>query len=261
MRTARRSTRPLWVGIAGSLAMMALVGVVIELSGVSEQYLPRLPEIVTTTLGLFGDGAFLDAVAHTVLVALLGLALATAVAVPAGIALGSSPLLAAGAGTLLDFIRPVPVIALIPIAIMLFGTGMTMEVLLVALGAVWVVLFHAVYAVRGVDPIAKESARVYGTGRAGVLLRVTLPSALPFIVTGVRVAASMALILSLSTGMLVGGSGGMGEWLLLHQAAGDQAAKVFAGAVFAGLLGLALNGLIRGFERRFFAWAMREQAR
>ena len=98
--------------------------------------------------------------------------------------------------------RPIPSVALIPLAILLLGRGIDMRVALVAYASAWPILFNTITGVREVDPQARDTARAYGFNAGEVLARVTLPAAAPFIATGVRISAGIALILAVSTELI-----------------------------------------------------------
>jgi ABC-type nitrate/sulfonate/bicarbonate transport system permease component len=106
--------------------------------------------------------------------------------------------------------------------------------------------------VRDVDPVAKETARSFGLTATQRLRWVILPSCVPFVVTGVRIAASIALILVV-TGEYVVGVDGLGESVFSAQSGGAYA-RMYAYVVTAGLLGLVLNGLLQWAERRVLHW-------
>jgi NitT/TauT family transport system permease protein len=125
---------------------------------------------------------------------------------------------------------------------------------LVFYACLWPILVNTLYALRDVDPVAKESLRSFGFGTPAVLLRVSLPSAAPFIATGVRIAASVALVVVISTELLVGGDNGMGIYLNDTQSGGGQTDVLLAGACWAGALGLLANGVLIGLERVAFRW-------
>jgi len=106
-----------------------------------------------------------------------------------------------------------------------------------------------------VDPVAKQTLRAFGFGRFDVIRRVCLPAAAPFIATGIRVASSIALIVSIATGILTGRIDGNGIGAFISDA--NTAGKinpVLAAALWAGVLGLALNALLLWVERRVLPW-------
>ncbi|ASR38998.1 hypothetical protein BAY61_05710 [Prauserella marina] len=246
----------MWLGALGFVLFFAAIEVLSRTSGLSEQTLPRATTILSRMVTLFADGDFLSAVGITVVGALLGLAIAIALAVPCGVLLGSSKWALTVTSPLIELLRPIPAVAVIPPALLLFGTGMTMKLFLVAYAAFWIVLYNTIYAVRDVDPVTKDSARSYGFSRNQVLFKVSLPSAAPAIYTGVRIACTAALLVAIGVELIGGGVAGVGEWLVEAQEAVTRKADVYAGAFFTGLIGLAFNLLLNIGERRAFSWSI-----
>jgi NitT/TauT family transport system permease protein len=153
-------------------------------------------------------------------------------------------------------------VALIPLAILLLGRGLDMRVALVAYASLWPILLNTIYGVRDVDPVARDTARAFGFGTLGILRRVSLPSAAPFIYTGVRVAAAVALIVAISAELVAGGStSGIGTWMLERTQPGIDRELMYAGIVVAGLLGLGVDILMLAGERRLFGWHQRLRSR
>ncbi len=163
------------------------------------------------------------------------------------------------ARALVEFLRPIPSVALIPLAILLFGQGLQLKTSLIAYASFWPLLFNTVYGVQDVDPIAKDTARSFGLGRLAVLGRVTLPAASPFIATGVRVASAIALILAISTELLAGAAGGIGSFILRASSGGGNADLVYAATAMTGVLGLVLNWALLLVERRALAWQQQSE--
>ena len=105
---------------------------------------------------------------------------------------------------MIELLRPIPAVALIPLALVLFGLGIPMHRYVVAFAAVWPILINTIYGVRGTDPFLHDVARTSGVGRGGRLVRVTLPAALPSIATGIRISASLALLVCVTAEFVVG---------------------------------------------------------
>ncbi|MEU0600676.1 ABC transporter permease subunit [Streptomyces sp. NPDC006393] len=221
---------------------------------VGRAYLPPASEVLARAVRLAGDPAFLGQVGATLRAFALGLGLACAIAVPLGLLLGSLPLLGAAARTIVEFLRPLPSVALIPLVSLLLGTGTGTEVTLIAYASVWPVLFNTVYGIGATDPLAKDTLRAFGFGRIAVLLRVELPATAPFIAAGIRISAAVALILAVATELLAGFGRGLGIFIAQAQLATDGARDVLAGVVWAGALGLAVNTVLVYGERRLFPW-------
>jgi NitT/TauT family transport system permease protein len=250
-------SRRLVRGVIGVAVLFALVEVLTRAELINPRYLPPASTVLATTARIGVDPEFLADVGATLAAWAVGLALAIAVAVPLGLVMGSSRRGYLATATTIEFLRPIPSVALIPLAILLFGRDLDMKVALIVYAASWPILFNTIYGIREVDPIARETARVFGFGRLAVLLRVSLRSASPFIYTGIRVAAAIALILAISSELIAGGSAGIGTWMLVQAQSGTQREYVYAGIMVTGLLGLAINSLLVVGERRLFFWHQR----
>ncbi|GLZ41505.1 ABC transporter permease [Actinokineospora sp. NBRC 105648] len=210
---------------------------------------PRLLELV------FADANFQRALVATLSATVLALVIAVLVAVPAGLLLGSVPAVRHGVMTLVEFLRPIPSVALIPLALLTFGTGPDTKVTLAVYGALWPILFNTMYALDEIDPLHVETARAFGTGRLGVLTRVALPHAAPFVLTGIRLSFAIAMGVAVSVELLAGGSVGIGQVVLEAGSGGFDMDTVLAGTVLAGLIGYGANAGLELLQRKAFAWS------
>ncbi len=220
---------------------------------VTPAYLPPASEIVGETVLLFGRRAFWTAFWATIQACLIGLGIATLVAVPLGLVLGLSKWAHKAAITIVELLRPIPSVALIPLAILVWGRGTETRVALIVYACLWPILFNTIYGTHHVDAIGADTARVFGMGRTKTVLRVYLPAASPFIFTGVRIAASVALILAVSVEIVAGGANGLGIELQLARELGDLKLS-YAFTIVTGLVGLAMHFVFEAIERRRFAW-------
>jgi ABC-type nitrate/sulfonate/bicarbonate transport system permease component len=166
--------------------------------------------------------------------------------------IGGVPLLRAATASAIDFLRPIPSVALVPLAVLLFGTQLRSALVLIVYAAFWQVLVQTLYGVQDVDPVADETARCYGLGRFARIRYVVWPTAKPYVATGVRLAASVALILAV-TAELVIGSPGLGREITTAQS-GGAIALTYGLILVTGVFGLAVNIGIRALERRVLAW-------
>ena len=121
--------------------------------------------------------------------------------------IGSSRLLYRALRGVIEFLRPIPSVALIPLAILIYGTGLQSKVFLAAFASFWQLLVATLYGVQDVDPVATDTARSFGLGRIQRLFRVTLPSAVPYIATGIRIASAVSLILTVTAELVIGSAG------------------------------------------------------
>jgi ABC-type nitrate/sulfonate/bicarbonate transport system permease component len=182
----------------------------------------------------------------------LGLVLATLLAVPIGIVLGSSDFLGSAFRVPIEFLRPIPSAALIPVLFLTLGTNVKSEVFLATFGAFWPLLVQTIYGVRDVDPVTNDTGRSFGLGRTERLYRITLPSAVPYIWTGLRIASTVALILAFTAELFMG-TGGLGQRLNVADSFGLYD-EVYAIALAIGFLGIAIHFALSALERRILRW-------
>lgn len=248
------SPRRIALGAAGVVGVVVVLEAVSRAGLVDDTALPPMTTVLREAGKLAVDQEFLVDVGATLKAWFGGLALAVLVAVPLGVLLGSVPLLGTAARAMVEMLRPIPSVALIPLAIILFADPTQMKMSLIFYACLWPILINTLYALRDVDPVAKESLRSFGFGTPAVLWRVSLPSAAPFIATGVRIAASVALVVVISTELLAGGVNGVGIYLSDTQSGGGRTDLLLAGACWAGVLGLLANAALLRLERVAFRW-------
>src|SRR5262249_3258769 len=177
-------------------------------------YLPRASTVVRRMVELLQDPKFLRHVLATLHAWAVGLALATLISVPIGILIGTSELTYKITSPLIEFMRPIPSVALIPLGFLLGGQGFSMKVILVPYAATWPILFNPVYGVHDVDPIAVQPAGCFGLKQTAILRSICLPSAAPFIFTGIRISAAIGLIVVIGTELLASADSGIGSYIL-----------------------------------------------
>lgn len=186
-----------------------------------------------------------------------GFAIAVVLGVAAGVLVGASRTLDAALSPLIEFLRPIPAVALIPLAMLAFGFGTPMIRFVVAFAAVWPILVNTVYGVRGSDRMLHDVARTSGVDGPGRLLRVTVPSALPSIAAGIRVSAPIALVVCITAEFLAR-SEGIGSYMQEKQNA-YELPEMFAAVVLTAFLGYAINLVLRATERRAVFWVGEER--
>ncbi len=238
--------------VVSVLAVLALFELLPRVGIVSARQLPPSSEILDTFVSQLSNSAFWGDVWQTLQGWALALAIAVAIAVPLGVLLGSSALLYRSLRFVIEFLRPIPSVALIPLVVLLYGTGLTSKVFLAAFGATWPLLIQVIYGVQDVDPVATDTGRMFGMNRFQRALRITLPSTLPYAATGLRIAATTALLLCV-TGELVIGAPGLGHAIDLARTSAATT-LMYAMILTTGLVGIAINVLFRRIERRALRW-------
>ena len=257
MRTAseRRLKLKLDVrGLVGLVGFFLVWEVASRVGLVSDLFVPP-PSVVFPTLGdLLGDEDFLRYAVASVLATLVALGLAIIIAVPAGLVLGSVAAVRKAVMVIVEFLRPLPSVALIPLALLAFGTGPDTKIGLATFAAVWPILFNTMYALSEIDPLQVQTARVFGTGRVGVLAKVALPHAAPFVLTGIRMSAAISFAVVVSVELLAGGSPGIGRFIVEANNGGLNMDDVLAAIVLAGAIGYLINAGLEKLQRTLFAW-------
>jgi ABC-type nitrate/sulfonate/bicarbonate transport system permease component len=247
---AARLAPPLVMALSVAVSL-ALWEYVVRSGLISEEDLPAMTTTFSELWSMMHTRSFWAAFGGTVRGWALGLGIATLLAVPIGILLGSSQFAQRAFRVPVEFLRPIPSAALIPLLFLTLGTTLKSEVFLAAFGAFWPLLVQTIYGVRDVDPVAIDTARSFGVGRFERLYRIKLPSAIPYIATGLRISSAVALILAFTAELFMG-TGGLGQIMNVAESFG-LIVQVYALALATGFLGLAIYVLFAAFER----WALR----
>ena len=232
--------------------LMLLWELVVRAGLIPETSIPPASAAVGELAGELAEATLWKAVGNTLQGWAIGLALAVALGVPAGILIGSSRWAYRALRVPIEFLRPIPSVALIPLAVLVYGTGLESKVFLATFASFWPMLIQTIYGVQDVDPVATDTARAFGLGRAARLWRVTVPSAVPYIATGIRISSSVALILCV-TAELVIGSAGLGRQINAASSGGNVE-LMYALIIATGLLGWLLNIAATLGERRVLHW-------
>lgn len=214
---------------------------------------------VGATAAAIGDhpGALAAAATSTLEAWAVGLAIAIVGGVVAGTLVGRSRFAEAGTEILVRMMRPLPSLALIPIAILVAGLGLKMTAGLVAFTSFWPIFISTRYGVHQVDNLFIDTAATLDVRGLGLLGRVVLPAAAPLVASGIQVAVSLALVVTVSV-ELVGGTGGLGTYVLQAEQAG-AVPLMYSGIIVGGMLGWALNMGYGVLVRRLLPWADRRQ--
>ena len=174
-------------------------------------------------------------------------------AIPVGVAMGWWKRVHAQLDPLVETLRPIPPLAWIPLSILWFGVGDTQNQFIIFLGIFFPILLNTIAGVRSVEPNLVRAARCLGAGEGAVLRRVVLRAALPQIVTGVRVGLGFGWM-ALVAAELIGANSGLG-FLINDARTLLRTDVVIVGMITIGLVGLALDLLIREFTRRAIPWS------
>jgi ABC-type nitrate/sulfonate/bicarbonate transport system permease component len=241
--------------LQGMVPLVALLSLWEVLGDPRSPYFPPPSEWAAALLDRTMAGDLLPAVLATFQSVAAALALATVLGAGIGVLIGVSPLLARCLGPTLEFLRTLPPPTIVPVAALIIGVNDTMKLFVITFGAIWPVLLNTTSGVRSLHPTLLDSARSLQLGVLARTTKILLPALLPSILTGVRVAAPLAIIVSLLAEMLTL-MPGLGALLLMAQR-NFNAAEVFGLLTVVGLFGLILNAALSAFE----SWALTPQGR
>ncbi len=251
-RKAGKGVSKQLLGILGIIGFLGTWELIPRLGLIDERFLPPASEVIAALVVDFGLTAFWVAVGETMKAWFLGLLMAVAAAVLLGFIIGSSDFLRKATNSTIEFLRPIPSVALIPLAVLLFGVKIESSLLLIVYASFWQVLIQVLYGVADVDMVANNTAKTYGLRRLARIRYVVFPTALPYLMTGVRLAAAVALVLAI-TAELVIGSPGLGREIALAQS-GGAISGMYALVLATGLIGVLINMLMRQIEKRILGW-------
>jgi ABC-type nitrate/sulfonate/bicarbonate transport system permease component len=253
--TAAKSPRraPRWVlPLVATICVLALLELIVRAGVLPEGQFATPTEVFRELGKQVQESSYWTAVWQTLQGWALGLGLAIVTAIPLGLLIGTNQWLYRSVKLVIDFVRPIPSIALLPLFILLFGIALELKVYLAALGAFFPLLFQTVYGAQDVDPVARDTARAYGLGRFRSFVFVELPGSTPYIATGLRIAASVALVVSVAAEVIVG-IPGLGASVYKAQYAG-QVATMYALIATSGVLGLIITFGFNRLERITLRW-------
>jgi ABC-type nitrate/sulfonate/bicarbonate transport system permease component len=215
-------------------------------------YIPPVSEIFVALLQLARAGEIAGHLLATVGRFLQGYVIAAVLALSAGLVLGYFRFASSVFATVIEFLRPMPSVAIIPVAVLTLGIGDAMIIAVTVYASVWPILVNTVDGVRHIEPTLIATARTFGLGRWAILSRIVLPSAAPYIVTGLRISLSIALIL-VTTAEMIAGSRGLG-FFILDQERSFNSANMYAGIIIVAALGYGLNRLFLLCEGKALRW-------
>lgn len=241
-----------WRGTVTVLAVFAAWELASRAGVLPAASLPAATEVMGAWGELLTQGAFWSAVWHTVSSAVAGLGIVVVVAVPAALAIGLSRVVRESTWLIVEFLKPIPPVAMIPLGLLLWGPSETMKLTLIAFGALWPFLTQLIYGINQVDHVALDMAKSYRLKGWLTTTRVIVPTLLPFAATGLRVSASIAVVVSVVT-ELIGGAVGVGRDIMIAQSAGNLP-SMYALILTTGVLGLVINAVFAAAERPLLFW-------
>lgn len=261
---AGETPRPRWrpgPRALGILAKLVVVGILLALwqlltatGALSTSAFPTMASTVRALVDQLGTLETWKTIGQTIEGWAAGLGIGGLGAILLGSAIGLSRFAYRSAIPVIEFLKTVPAIAILPLAIVVLGTHLSMKLLLVGYAVFFPLVIQVVYGVRSLDPTVSDTAATLQVRGIRRFLVVVLPSAAPFIATGLRIGAATALVLEV-VAELIGGAAGLGQHILVAENAGPTAFPImYALIVITGILGIALTGAFTLAERRVLHW-------
>jgi ABC-type nitrate/sulfonate/bicarbonate transport system permease component len=247
--TRRQRHALAFVSLVGAISLWALAT---SARWVDPVLLPSPKEVLNAFIASAADGSLVKNIAVSLLRVMEGFFAALIIAVPLGVAMGMSRVVYGLLDPLLELLRPIPPIAVIPLAILWFGIDELSKVFIIAYGAFFPILVNTMAGFREVERVQVRAAQALGANRYHIFRDVVLRSAFPFIVVGARLGMSMAFIV-LVAAELIASSAGLG-FMISDARYNFRTDQIFLGMGCIGALGFALNLLLLQFERRLLKW-------
>lgn len=215
-------------------------------------FLPPFSEVALTFVKLLLSGELIRHISVSLERVAMGYGLAILVAVPLGLIMGWYKGFEKIVDPLIQTLRNVPSLALLPIFILFLGIGQESKVAIIFWGSQWAILLNTIHGVKNVEPILIKSARSMGASNTMLFTKVVLPAAYPSIFTGLRLSATHAILILLAAEM-IGASSGLG-FLILSSEYSFNIHAMYAGIIALALLGIIVNYTLLYLENITTKW-------
>jgi NitT/TauT family transport system permease protein len=209
---------------------------------------PTPAQVVTGTMELVEDGSLWEHIGASLMRVGVGFSLAILVAVPMGLWMGRVDGAFRTLNPVFQILRPISPIAWIPVAILWFGVGNASPVFLIFIAAVFPMIVQTAAGVHTIEKRYLRAAENFGVSRAKLFRQVIVPAVLPEIIVGMRISLGVAWLVVVAAEMIALRSG-LGYLIIDSRNAGNRYDLVIAGMIIIGLIGLALDGIMRLLEK------------
>lgn len=243
----------LWKGLVIPAVLLVLAELAMRIWGSTSMSLAAPSDVVAALVRALTDGSILVATSDTLIAALAGLALGGLLGLVVGMLFGLVKPVDSLMEVTVEAIRPIPSVAVLPIAMLIFGFGFRMEIAIIAFSCLWPVMILVRSAMSGIEPRLMEVSRALDLSTWERVWKIVLPASLPRIMVAFRLAASIALVVAVTVEIVINPQG-LGYGILVAQQ-GLQPALMLAYLLWIGLVGWALNEVMALVQRRFFGRA------
>lgn len=259
----RRGDEPWWaspparfVWILVGLAIVGAAWQIYALANTTDSARAIVPTLDATLVEfgiLIADPVFWGDLLLTLRAWSLGLLIGAVIAIPIGVILGTTPRIYKFVRVPIEIARPIPPIVILPLVLLVLGTGLNFQILLVVWAVSFPLIIQTTYGVQLTHKVLIDTARSFTISKLRTIMLFRVPAAAPNVSTSLKLSAAMAFGVTIMT-EFVGGSWGIGRTLLLAQLS-DNVARTYAVTLFIGLVGVVIMGLFTIVESRFARWA------
>lgn len=242
-----------WKGLVVPAVLIVAAELAMRVYGSTSMSLAAPSDIIAALGRALADGSMLVATRDTLVAAGAGLALGGALGLALGILFGLVRQVDRLMEVTVEATRPIPSVAVLPIAMLVFGFGYSMEIAIVAFSCLWPIMIYTRSAMAGVEPRLMEVARALRLSTLDKVHKIILPAALPRIMVAFRLAAAIALVVAVTVEIAINPLG-LGYGILVAQQA-LQPGLMLAYLVWIGVVGWGLNALMSLAQRRLFGRA------
>ncbi|MGW1887031.1 ABC transporter permease [Streptomyces sp. NPDC001970] len=257
-RIPRPLRRPLRLLLSAATRSAAVVALLLmwetapRLGLVDATFLPPFSDVAVAWWELLSDGQLADDVRASLVRSFSGFGLAVAVAVPLGLLIGWYRPVADLLGPLLEVFRNTAALALLPVFVLLLGIGETSKISIVVYACTWPILLNTISAVRNADPTLVKLARSMDLSAPRMFQKVILPSSVPAIFTGIRLAGAVSILVLVAAEM-IGAKAGLG-YLINASQYNFAIPQMYAGIITISAIGVIFNQVLVALERRLSSW-------
>ncbi len=239
---------PKWIGPICTILFIVAWEVALRASGIVTDSLAPPTEVVVSAIGAFRDGSMLAATGQTLLAAAAGLLVGAGAGTLAGVLLGLFTDTARWFSASIEILRPLPSVALIPLSLMAFGFGYSMELAIIAFATFWPTLVLSEAAVSGVDRLLLEVSRALELSGGQRIIKVVLPAAMPRLLVALRLAIGISLVVAVTV-EIAANPQGLGYGLVIAQQSLHPDLMI-AFLLWIGILGWGINRAVLEIELR-----------
>jgi ABC-type nitrate/sulfonate/bicarbonate transport system permease component len=222
---------------------------------------PRPSRVATAAIDMIASGDLPNAILQSLGRVFAGFAISACLAIPIGLAMGTSRAIERNLDPLIESFRPIAAIAILPLAILWFGTGTPAALLIVGYAAFFPIVVNTIAGAKRVSPTLLQAAATMGLKRLKVLRTVVVPSALPSIGVGLRIALGVAWTAIVAAELAVGakagggGSGGIGQMMFVFYAYSIELNRIVVCMIAVGIVALVLDRMLRFTLRALMPWS------